>query len=152
MTQKQRLLELYHTQKKKVQKLVREPIKNYKKQITEKIMEDGDRSRNIWNHMKELKGSVLDKKKEIEIHDENGNKLGEVEMVDEMKTFWKTVYQCRTNGTIEIWNTEARNEYRQTWENDRIDYMNFMEKLEISKEDVRAQLKLIKRKKSTGSR
>ena len=64
-------------------------------------MEDGDRSRNIWNHIKELKGSVLDKKKEIEIHDENGNKLGEVEMVDEMKTFWKTVYQCRTNGNME---------------------------------------------------
>ena len=51
---------------------------------------------------------------------------------------------------MEIWNTEARNEYRQTWENDRIGDMNFMEKLEISKEYVRAQLKLTKRKKAPG--
>ena len=55
--------EQFLDQKIKVQRLVREAINKHEKKITDEILKDPNRSKNLWKHINKLKGKDLGKPK-----------------------------------------------------------------------------------------
>lgn len=148
--EKQRYYDQYIVQKKKVQDLVREAIDTYEKNLTERIMADGNRSKNVWKHIRELKGGSQGVEDNNFIYDEFGNKMEHEETCEAMETFWRTIYQCRGNRIVEEWNDERKHEYIQSWTADVGENANYMRKVVITKDDIREQLKKTKKKKAPG--
>lgn len=123
--------DLYLKQKIKVQELVREAVENYEKKETAEIMNNPNRSKKLWENIKKLRGDEQKSKANIEIYNENGNRITEIQ--NELETFWKTVYQKQVNDTNEIWNNEIKTNYdSQMLATPRDKRQNIMEHLDMA--------------------
>ena len=55
----------YYTQKKKVQKMVKEAIQKQEKKITDEIRQSRDNGKSLWKNINKLKGKELNTKVDI---------------------------------------------------------------------------------------
>ena len=151
MSEKERYERLYYEQKRKVQLMVRDAIDTYEGKITRKIINDPDRSKNLWKHIRELQGEIYDRQRKIKLFDEDGNELPSSMIPQFMKEFWTTIYQNRENGILQVWNNEVRQTYEELWmEEDNNELEGLMSKVNIEKHDIVRQLKKTKKGKAPG--
>ena len=68
-------------------------------------------SKNLYNNIKKLKKIEIRNNEEIEIYNEEGQKLTEDETTKEIKRYWQTIYQKHENKIDEIWNEATKREY-----------------------------------------
>ena len=103
----------YKEQKEKVQKMVKDAVMKHEKKVSQEIMEDKNRSRRIWDHIRKLQQVQKQKDDGILIYDINGVQLLKENIPRQLEMEWMKIYQKHPNTVHEVWN----NELRETYEN-----------------------------------
>ena len=111
--EKTRLREKYKVQKAKVNELVGEAVEIYEVKITDKILKDRNRSKNLWQHVNTLKKLDKNTKKEIKLYKEDGEKIEEQNIGAELKDKWIPVYQSSENNIESVWNNQEKERYTE---------------------------------------
>lgn len=111
--QKNMLSVAYEKQKTKVHLMVRDAMEEHERNMTKAIMEDRNRGKRTWEHINTLKNLNKHKKKETEIYSENGNKIPEEEIQQQILDKWTPIYQANNNDISTYWSDEQRNIYTQ---------------------------------------
>ena len=104
----------YKSQKQKVQILVKETLMEHERKVTEEIMQDKNRSKKIWNHVKKLQGKHSAENDEARIYTRQGTKMQGEETSKELEKEWKKIYQKQHNEVHEAWNNIKAEEYKKT--------------------------------------
>ena len=127
--EKNRLWNQYKKQKEKVGGMVQEAVTRHEEEVTAKIMNDDNRNRKTWKYIKMLKNrDIVEKRKQIEIYNSNGNKLSKENTKTELVEKWKKIYQSSTNEIPRVWNNEEKIKYkrmREEEENNRTLRINY---------------------------
>ena len=82
---------LYKMQKQKVKNVVRETIMRHEKRVTDEIMEDKNRSKKVWEHIKKLQGRQRDETGNIVLFTANGTEVSREQMPEELEKEWKKI-------------------------------------------------------------
>ena len=99
-------------QKHMVNKLLNSEIEKHERTITNKIMQDKNRNKKIYEHIKALREKHFNAIKPIVIYDELGEKL-EKELPKEIYNFWTQIYQQHENLIPTKWNEESQKQYNE---------------------------------------
>ena len=99
-------------QKLKVKFMVREAINKHEKKLTEEILRDPNRNKNLWKHINRLKGKDLGKTKNVKIYNEMGQLIPVEETPERILQVWEKIYQSNANNIREVWNPEEVAAYK----------------------------------------
>ena len=91
--------------------MVRDAVEEHEKRTTMKILDDKNRGKKVWQHIKTLKNGNKLKKKEIILYDKDKKIIDDDKIGDELKTFWSKIYRANENSITEKWNSDIRREY-----------------------------------------
>ena len=109
--EKVRLDKEYNIQKAKVNDLVQDTVEKYEINLTEKILKDRNKSKNMWQHMNTLRKLNKNDKKEIKIYKENGEEVDQNQLGTELKNNWLPIYQAWENNIESAWNEREKEKY-----------------------------------------
>ena len=97
----------YQEQKKKAQKMIREAIETYERQVAKEIRENGGE---LWKNINKLRRKPISMKK-ARIYDENNVEMKDIDAMEAIKEYWCTIYHKHRNNICEVWNDLKREEY-----------------------------------------
>ena len=103
--------EEFDKQKYKVQTLVNEAIESHEIKATNKIKNDPNRSKKLFQHIDILKRINKTKKKDINIYDDEGNIIEDNDIGHELQCCWNPIYNCNDNKILTEWNDESKASY-----------------------------------------
>ena len=126
-TVKQNLKAEYHIQKEKVQIMVQEEIENFEIKITNKILNDKNRSRKIWKHIHMLINRNTEEEA-IRLYSETGIIPRQQESMI-IRDFWQNIYQRHENRIEEEYSKE---EYKQQFERLEQNTARFVNHIDLS--------------------
>ena len=114
-----RLKREFYKQKEKIHLLVKNEIENYEKHITSKILNDKNRGKQIWKHIKRLQNrDKINNKKEISIYDKNNIKVEKQKVEDIIEECWNPIYNQHENKILSEWNEAAKLNYKNNYTNE----------------------------------
>ena len=131
---------LYEKQKDLVKNLKKIAITQYEKEKTNKIYQDSNRSKKVWEYIKTLK-DIPNKDKTYYIY-EKGIQLSEEEAKAKILKFWENVYQHHPNNMKCEWSVEDQKEYRIIIDQN----VTF----DITQDEIKTQFKRLKENKAAG--
>lgn len=82
---------LYIKQKSKVKALVRDATSQHERKVTDEIRDGGNKIKDLWNHIKRLKGETVNRN--YNLYHSDGNIIKEEVMGTETEEFWSTIYR-----------------------------------------------------------
>ena len=163
----------YQEQKQKVKNMVREEVQKHERKITEEIKRD--KNGKLWEKLNYLRGKNKTRKIETQIFDENGTKIEENKLKEDMTLFWEGIYRKTGNNIEEAW-TQTKEQYSLELENQNVqingyrfpvgiqehmDYaieirpeerhINPMDVPKITPEQLEIQIRKMKNKKAPGN-
>ena len=115
-------------QKKKAQILVKNAIENYEIHISNKIMNDENRSKKIWEHIDTLCNNIKCNK-EITMYSSNDQKLDKHDATSEIIEYWPLLYKKHMNKLID--NGDLKKDYELEFELQSSDYIKRIENISI---------------------
>lgn len=109
--EEEKYMKMYKDQKSKVHKMIKEGIIQYEQKVTWEVKTKKN-SKELWNNINKLRGKNRIKK-EVKIHDENGEILSEEDYREKIMDFWIGIYHKHDNKIRTEWNSVKREEYRE---------------------------------------
>ena len=131
-------------QKLKVNKLVREASEKYERELTRKILNDKNRNKKIYQHIKTLKNQQHSPPKPVAIFDVNNKILEEDKIEAEIRDFWIPIYQQHRNEIPEKWNEVEKKKYHEEFAQNSTAIGKFNEGISIEGGIIRPLEKTIK--------
>ena len=108
----------YELQKNNVQILVIQAIEKYEIDLTNKILNDKNRGKKIYNHINTLKNMEINPKRDCNVYTSNDDIiLDKDEIKNEFKIFWEPIYQQHENEIINKWNNDSKTKYNDIFMN-----------------------------------
>ena len=108
---------MYKLQKEKVKNKIKEETYKHEKKITDEIKKD--KNKKLWENINYLRGKNKNKNRNTDIYRTDGTKMDREEADEEIKKFWKTIYQKNENRIEETW-TRTKEDYERSMENEQI--------------------------------
>ena len=122
----------YKDQKIKVHMLVWNAIESHEINITNEIMTDPNRGKNIWQHIHSLRNINKTKEKSFSLYDNNDIKIMENDIIkSEIYKYWSSIYNKYNNEIINKYNIDAKNKYKNSFEKPSIGTGKIVDQISI---------------------
>ena len=108
-TKKTELEEKYKQKKYEVQRMIKEQITIHEKKETKEIKEN--KSTKLWDNINKLRNINNKKNENIEIYNDEGEKLSKEEAKEDITKYWGTIYKRHENKIETVWDEQSRKEY-----------------------------------------
>ena len=161
--------------------MVKDAVTVHEKAKTIKILKDPNRSKKLWENIDILRNDKKEDPRLIVLYKENGETIELSDTPEELENKWKTVYQKHENKIAEVWNPNVRLQYENNINEERVRTLNVhsgqtqitigyhlrehfdmaipvnnkkaypMEKLVLTKDDMKKQLTKMKNGKAAGT-
>ena len=118
--ERRRLWDEYMTQKRLVQRLIREAKERHEIRLTKEVLEDRGNG-SVWKNINKLLGKRGHRDEEIKIY-RDGKLLEIEEALRDFFEFWRLVYNTSVNEIGEIWDEERMEELIRVFEEEEREY------------------------------
>ena len=118
------LATMYKKQKVKVQMLVKDAIKKHEEIVSEKIMNDRNRSKKVWQHINTMINKPVQKRQNTKLY-KDSTEVTEEDIPTELETKWKSIYQKHVNEVPTRWSKEEQELYTRSHNSKKTDSQQF---------------------------